>query len=599
MSLSTSLHTPRHLHTPRCILSIAGLLALLLTVVACRHSVSQDKYGEMERLRNEAKDAAMREDFGKSDSLGKELYKLALAYDNEVFQAYGLMSQSYYNYVTGESDKRMKTAQKALDIALQTDNDTLISRVYNVLGCYATLHQYDFAMAVHYFSEAKKHAQAIGARDFVMAADCNISEIYHSIGDTLGLAYDREIYDFAMETGQYNFMLPAAQHMAEHYMSRPATSHLALPYITTIDSTKSPYLYHKLMGDYYRVTGDEKGAVRNYEKSADASNGSAGVFISYADLLYANGSYEKSLSMLDKARESLSGESAYNTSRTRMLKLYADNYRQLQRHKEALDYLDRYIALRDSINEYRNTEQVNRFRIRYDLGKKELEVTRARADLRIRNIILGSVLLLSLIVITLVVIYYKKRNRLLQVIVDRQKSLIHLRNDAASAGNNVTYPAVPPTDSSHVDDGTQEDYTGDLTPRIPTSDDSKEARRGGVSDAKSTEIWSRIQMEMEANRIYRDPTVSRDMFAARVGCNHTWFSQVIKERTGMSYPQFMNARRVEEALEILSDPISDITHEELWRNLGFLSKATFYNSFKNQMGMSPAEYRRRALTDSI
>lgn len=586
-------HTP-HLRLFRHLIYFGLITVLLFSICGCRQSSPAPSNNELERLRSEAKDAAMRGDFNKSDSLGKELYRKAIEANNELFQAYGLMSQSYYNYSPLQGEHRKKIAQRALETALHTDNDTLISRIYNVLGCYATLQDYDFAMAVHYFSEAKRYALAAGARDFVMAADCNISEIYHSVGDTLGLTYDREIYEFAKETGQYHFMLPAAQHMAEHFMENSGTATQALPYIADIDSLESTYLYHKLMGDYFQAIGDAEGASSHYDKAIADNDSSPGVFLSYATLLFNRSKNEESIAMLDKAKENLNNESTYNTYRTRMFKLYADNYRQIQRYKEGMDYLYSFIALRDSINEYRSNEQVNRFRIRYDLGKKELEVTRTKAELRIRNIIICSVVLLSIIVVVLIIIYYKKRNRLLQVIVDRQKSLIQLRNESTP---------ISPTDSensadAHVAIQHQNEIDRHSVTSLPDEDEEIgiESNRGGISDAKIAEIWSRIKTEMEINHIYRDPSVSREIFANRVGCNHTWFSQVIKERTGLSYPQFMNSRRVEEAIELLSDPAYSKTHEELWRQLGFLSKATFYNSFKAQLGMSPSEYRRRALT---
>ena len=596
MSALRILHISRSLLF-RHILYPGIIIVILLAISGCRQSTHTVYNNELERLRSEAKEAAMKGNFNKSDSLGKELYRKALEADNESFQAYGLMSQSYYNYSPLQGAERKKIAHRALEKALHTDNDTLISRIYNVLGCYATLQDYDFAMAVHYFSEAKRYALAAGARDFVMAADCNISEIYHSIGDTLGLTYDREIYEFAKETGQYHFMLPAAQHMAEHLMENAATAPQALTYIADIDSTESAYLYHKLMGDYFQAMGDDKESARQYDKAIADNDTSPGVYLSYAALLFNRDKHEESLAMLDKAKDNLNDESTYNTYRSRMLKLYADNYRQIQHYKEGMDHLYRFIALRDSMNEYRSNEQVNRFRIRYDLGKKELEVTRTKAELRIRNIIICSVVILSIIIIGLIIIYFKKRNRLLQVIVDRQKSLIHLRNESSLvqpvAYDNSTDSDATPQPRNEIDDHSIAD--------APDDDDdgsSVESNRGGISDAKISEIWSRIKREMEINHIYRDPSVSREIFANRVGCNHTWFSQVIKERTGLSYPQFMNTRRVEEAVERLSDPAYSNTHEELWRQLGFLSKATFYNSFKAQMGMSPAEYRRRALTST-
>lgn len=557
---------------------IIVVAAVLMAVSGCGRKPQSTS--RLESLRAEAVGHVLKRDFYKSDSVGEILYKEALREGNDIYMAYGLLSQSFYSYQPGdEGDRRKLKAEAALAKALETDNDTLLSRVYNVLGTYATLHDYDFAQAVHYYTEAKKHAEATGARDFAMSAECNISEIYHSVGDTLGLPYDLDIYDFAKETSNQGLLLPAAQHLAEHYLKSPSTAHKALRYISDIDSNQNTYLYNRLMGDYHLALGNQAMAQKRFDAAIEDETGSPGVFLSYASLLHAKGDYAGSLEMLRKAEARLSESSIQNPYKMELHRLYADDYDHLGMSHEALANLEKYIAIRDTMQQLRNQEQVNRFRIRYELGKKELEIARSQAGIRTRNIIIVSVILLAMLTVVGVVIYFRRRNQLLSVIVERQKEVLNLRKDekdSVAGADDVALASVP--ESVHD---------------VHSVSDDKE---GGMSEAKKNEIWARIQREMDHNRIYADNTVSRDMFAERVGCNHTWFSQVIKERTGKTYPQFMNSRRVEESLVMLSDPQSDITHEELWRSLGFLSKATFYSSFKAQMAMSPAEYRRRVLT---
>lgn len=88
------------------------------------------------------------------------------------------------------------------------------------------------------------------------------------------------------------------------------------------------------------------------------------------------------------------------------------------------------------------------------------------------------------------------------------------------------------------------------------------------------------------------------MFADRVGTNHTWFTAVIKDRTGKSYSQFMNSWRINEAVRILSRPDCSFNNNELAEHLGFMTRQSFYNAFKQQMGMSPSRFRQDSIPKS-
>ena len=132
--------------------------------------------------------------------------------------------------------------------------------------------------------------------------------------------------------------------------------------------------------------------------------------------------------------------------------------------------------------------------------------------------------------------------------------------------------------------------------RTLASNDSKNTQvSSGPSAEKSEDIFSKITHEMEVNHIWADTTVTRETFADIVGCNRTYFSQVIKSKTGMNYSQFMNARRIHEAVKILGESSEISSYNLLARQLGFLSESTFYSAFKQIMGMTPARYHKLAL----
>lgn len=147
----------------------------------------------LDSLFSAASDAARHDNFSLSDSIGMILYREAIEKGDKVYEAYGLLARGFYLKTSEGCEKRLPLVKDAEKIALTTDNDTLLSWVYNILGIYSTVYESNFSQARHYYAEAIKYAKRINATNFIVSAECNIAELYHSIGDTLGHIYDLEI----------------------------------------------------------------------------------------------------------------------------------------------------------------------------------------------------------------------------------------------------------------------------------------------------------------------------------------------------------------------------------------------------------------------
>ena len=121
-----------------------------------------------------------------------------------------------------------------------------------------------------------------------------------------------------------------------------------------------------------------------------------------------------------------------------------------------------------------------------------------------------------------------------------------------------------------------------------------EAERGALTDDKTDRIFAKIRELTEVQQVWRDVSITRESFADVVGCNRTYFTEVIKRRTGMTYTQYMNSCRIKEAVRILSNADDDTPLKEISASLGFLSIGTFYTAFKQETGITPAAYRKTA-----
>ena len=62
----------------------------------------------------------------------------------------------------------------------------------------------------------------------------------------------------------------------------------------------------------------------------------------------------------------------------------------------------------------------------------------------------------------------------------------------------------------------------------------------------------------------------------------------------MSYLQFVNSYRINEAVRILSDHDKiDYPLKQIWSDLGFNSPTTFYKLFQQAVGITPSVYRKQ------
>ncbi|MBD5770798.1 helix-turn-helix domain-containing protein [Marinomonas colpomeniae] len=105
-------------------------------------------------------------------------------------------------------------------------------------------------------------------------------------------------------------------------------------------------------------------------------------------------------------------------------------------------------------------------------------------------------------------------------------------------------------------------------------------------------LTSRV-MKLQNSLNYIQSHLSEEWTLASVsrmaGSNPTYVKQDIKELVGSSFRDWLKKARIESALEQLTgkDSISEIAH-----NIGFRSQAHFATLFKQEIGLSPSDFRR-------
>lgn len=563
----------------------------MITSASCSENNARHVSGHfdphLERMRRDATTYAARKDFGKSDSIGIILYNEADKSGNEVYMAYGLLCQSFYNYTSENADKRLAKVKSAEKLALETGNDTLLTRIYNTLGIYATAYTHNYNDAKQYYNNAIKYARNAKSPLMEINAECNLSELYRSIGDTLGIKYDIDIYKYAESNGNEDLLHSAAHHCAEYYINRPGQEEKAFPYIKRLNDIGMTYLAHLLTGKYHMAKGNSTKAEDEFNKAIDVASDNPNVYLSYARLLNERGDYRKSDKMLRRAEECYKDKDIYNSDQIETYRLRSDNSAHIGNHADAFRYLQKYTSTRDSIDRERNAEAIQRYKVKFEVEKKELELKREKERTRLRNAIIILIAILFVLTVGGMLLYFRRRDRLHRIIATQQMDFV-VRGKNEKIGSATELQGQDIITDSENNPGSDAESAADDNgiPQQP---------RNGLSATKADSIWDKIVFEMETNRIFTDSRITRDIFAERIGCNHTWLTQTIKEKTGKSYTRFINHRRIEESVKILSDITSEPVLKEIATRVGFLSASPFYAAFKQQIGMSPAEFRRHII----
>ena len=121
--------------------------------------------------------------------------------------------------------------------------------------------------------------------------------------------------------------------------------------------------------------------------------------------------------------------------------------------------------------------------------------------------------------------------------------------------------------------------------------------RSGLNSIKAEEYKTLLKdfMEDESPYLNSDLTLTELSDSLSIPNNH--LSQVINEKFGYNFFDFVNGYRVKEAQAWLKDPIKrNATMLEIAFESGFKSKSTFNAAFKKHTAQTPSEYKKEQIS---
>lgn len=115
----------------------------------------------------------------------------------------------------------------------------------------------------------------------------------------------------------------------------------------------------------------------------------------------------------------------------------------------------------------------------------------------------------------------------------------------------------------------------------------------GLSPKGELDVLSKIQGLFESQKAYTDQQLTLAGLASKLSIPSPYISQTINNQLAISYNDFVNKHRVEEAQRLLRNPANhNLTLLYIAQSSGFKSSSAFNAAFKKVTGTTPSQFRK-------
>lgn len=127
----------------------------------------------------------------------------------------------------------------------------------------------------------------------------------------------------------------------------------------------------------------------------------------------------------------------------------------------------------------------------------------------------------------------------------------------------------------------------------PEPEPARKYEKSALTPELEETTLRKLREVMASGKPFLDSACSLPGLAARLGVTPHHLSQVLNDRLGKNFFEFLAEHRVEEAKRLLADPaLSHLKLEEIGERVGYSSKSAFNGAFKKLSGQTPSEFRR-------
>jgi YesN/AraC family two-component response regulator len=130
-----------------------------------------------------------------------------------------------------------------------------------------------------------------------------------------------------------------------------------------------------------------------------------------------------------------------------------------------------------------------------------------------------------------------------------------------------------------------------LNLKLSQTEEKLETDKNGNGIKDEEKIYKKFKELLEKEKIYKQPDISASKLAKKLNTNTSYLSVIIHNRFDESLKTVINKYRINEARRLLTSPeYSKYSIEGIAEEVGYHSRSTFYQSFKQITGLTPTQY---------
>lgn len=125
---------------------------------------------------------------------------------------------------------------------------------------------------------------------------------------------------------------------------------------------------------------------------------------------------------------------------------------------------------------------------------------------------------------------------------------------------------------------------------------NKKYEKSTLTNERADEHSEELLLIMKEEKPYLEGNLTLQKLADRLTISPHHLSQIINDKIGQNFFDFVNSYRIEEAKKLLTDSRGELlTILAVGEEVGFNSKSSFNNAFKKHTGHTPSEFKQKTL----
>lgn len=572
--------------------SILHIIYIFLTLVlACQ--TENASATDTQHLLNSCEEARMHASYESLAPMASKLLSESKRSGDTRAEAYALFYSGLADLFIGSKNKPERMLNQSLSLALKIGNDSIAALATNALGIYYAVSANNSFIAQQFFFRSLQYADRAGYEQLRNRIYGNMIILSNTATNTSGLQNAHRIYEYGMKYGDEEQLFMGAYYLAIYYNTK-GRNDLAEQYIKKALEVYKRFPYDDV-ASVYTLYAKVKVSQHKYAEAAALAlkaiafaeeHPQAGVlpdaYLQYAAVLHEQGKYAESSKMAHKALEATESYAANNKA-VACYELIAANALRLGDKDEALKYLQKSNDMMDTLTTVNMDRLMHERQIMLQMDEQEKKAEEHRQQMVVHRNLAWLFFFIVLLLVALLIqmaLGNRKRNKLYKGIV--ASNTRHIQQEELLQERLKEQQAIVDAYMRAQEEG--KDAAAETKKTNQLTDDG----------ARVQQLFDRVSRLMETERVYTEPQLTRERLAEMLGTNRTYLSQVIKEKSGMNYQQFINSYRINEAIRILSDRSkADYPLKQLWSDLGFNSASTFYKLFQQSVGITPSVYRKQ------